>query len=67
MASLCDDPNEMPANPMEDPEKVAYIILGDSSCDETDATKAQAYATLALLREIRGLRRDLAKQARTRS
>jgi hypothetical protein len=63
MASLCDDPNEMPTSPMEDPERVAYIILGDSSFDEADGAKAQAYATLALVRELRNLRRDLAKRS----
>lgn len=57
MAGLCDDPKTVPGDHTEDPERTAYLLL------ERGDDKALAYATLALVREVRAMRRDIHKMA----
>lgn len=60
MPGLADDPSNRPADLTEDPEVTAYSILADAG-DDPSVEKATAYALLALVREIKGLRRDVHK------
>lgn len=63
MAGLCDDP-ETPLPAEDDPERKAYEVLAKATGglameDLANAAIAQAYATLALVRQIKDLRREV--------
>lgn len=58
MAGLTDEPN-IPHALTEDPELLAYQVLYASKEVTDSAAGAQALATLALVREVKLLRRDL--------
>jgi hypothetical protein len=58
MAGLCDEP-ETPLSPEEDPERMAHEMLTKSKGGLGNPAIAQAYATLALVREMRELRREI--------
>lgn len=58
MPGLCDDP-ETPLSPEEDPERMAYEMLTKSKGGLGNPAIAQAYATLAMVREIRKLRQEI--------
>lgn len=60
MAGLADDPNDIRPTPSEDPEVAAYSILAQPR-ETPSGNEAVAYALLALVREIKGLRRDIHK------
>lgn len=61
MAGLCD---EQPKLPDEDPEQWAYLLLGQITDEDNSdpATRALAYAVLALVREQKKTTRLLASQ-----
>lgn len=61
MSGLTDDPSRKPSDPREDPEALAYALLSDEESGLTGSSDALAYAVLALLREMKSLRRDIAK------
>lgn len=48
-----------PNDPTVDPEMEAFQILAKSAQDTGDALRAQAYATLALLRTIKSLKGEV--------
>lgn len=58
MAGLCDEP-ETPLSPEEDPEQMAHDMLIKSKGGLGNPAIAQAYATLAMVRELRKLRQEI--------
>lgn len=58
MAGLCDDP-ETPLPAEDDPERKAYEVLAKATGGLASPAIAQAYATLALVRQIKELRREV--------